>query len=237
MLNGLDLFSGTGGLAKALEPWVEPVAYCEINRYAQGVLLSLMGQGGLSVAPIWDNVRTLLAQFLPPIDLISAGSPCQDFSLCGNGEGLEGEQSSLFWEIPRLAVDLEYPDIFLENVPAICSRGGVQVVEAFTRLGYECRWCVIPAIRSEIGEGERWFLLAFRLPTGEEEAIQRFGVIYPGDTISSGAKRISESPVLRAADDVPHRVDRIKCMGNAVVPLQARTAFQMLMGLKGDTET
>lgn len=59
MLNGLDLFSGIGGLALALSPWVRPIAYCENDRYAQGVLLSRMRDGGLPVAPIWDDVRTL----------------------------------------------------------------------------------------------------------------------------------------------------------------------------------
>jgi site-specific DNA-cytosine methylase len=40
MLNGLDLFSGIGGLSLALAPWVRPVAYCENDRHAQSVLLS-----------------------------------------------------------------------------------------------------------------------------------------------------------------------------------------------------
>lgn len=33
MLNGLDLFSGIGGISKALEPWVRTIAYCENDRY------------------------------------------------------------------------------------------------------------------------------------------------------------------------------------------------------------
>jgi tRNA/tmRNA/rRNA uracil-C5-methylase (TrmA/RlmC/RlmD family) len=34
LLNGLDLFSGIGGITLALAPWVRPVAYCEIDEYA-----------------------------------------------------------------------------------------------------------------------------------------------------------------------------------------------------------
>ena len=34
-INGLDLFSGIGGIALALHPWVQTVAYCEIEKYPQ----------------------------------------------------------------------------------------------------------------------------------------------------------------------------------------------------------
>ncbi len=41
-LSGLDLFSGIGGIAYALRSFVKPKAYCEIDKYAQGVLLSIL---------------------------------------------------------------------------------------------------------------------------------------------------------------------------------------------------
>jgi site-specific DNA-cytosine methylase len=41
-INGLDLFSGIGGIALALHPWVQTVAYCEIEKYPQKVLLKNM---------------------------------------------------------------------------------------------------------------------------------------------------------------------------------------------------
>lgn len=59
MLNGLDLFSGIGGISIALNPWVRTIAYCEQDRYAQSVLLSRMSEGKLHRAPIWDDVQTL----------------------------------------------------------------------------------------------------------------------------------------------------------------------------------
>ena len=40
----------------------------------------------------------------------------------------------------------------------------------------------------------------------------------------------TEPAVDRVANGFPSRVDRIACLGNAVVPLQARTAFERLMG-------
>jgi len=90
VLNGLDLFSGIGGISLALDPWVRTVAYCERDRYAQAVLLSRMRAAQLCAAPIWDDVRTLRFELLPPIDIITGGFPCQDISVAGAGAGLEG---------------------------------------------------------------------------------------------------------------------------------------------------
>ena len=58
-MNGLDLFSGIGGISKALEPWVRTIAYCEQDRFCQAVLLSRMSTGDIDTAPIWDDVTTL----------------------------------------------------------------------------------------------------------------------------------------------------------------------------------
>ena len=123
MLNGLDLFSGIGGISIALSPWVRTIAYCEQDRYAQSVLLSRMSEGKLHRAPIWDDVQTLTGEMLPTIDIIFGGFPCQDISVAGRGEGLGGERSGLFYEIIRLTKETRTPFVFLENVPAIRTRG------------------------------------------------------------------------------------------------------------------
>jgi hypothetical protein len=97
MLNGLDLFSGIGGITLALSPWVTPVAYCENKSYAQRVLVSRMADGSLPKAPIWDDVRTLRGDMLPAVDIIYGGFPCQDISIAGRGKGLEGERAVKAW--------------------------------------------------------------------------------------------------------------------------------------------
>jgi DNA (cytosine-5)-methyltransferase 1 len=42
---------------------------------------------------------------------------------------------------------------------------------------------------------------------------------------------LPEPAICRGSDGIPNRVDRIKSLGNAVVPLQAKKAFERLMGL------
>lgn len=117
MINGLDLFSGIGGITIGLSEWVRPVAYCEIDPYCQSVLISRMLEGTLPTAPIWDDVKTLQGADLPEIDIICGGFPCQDISVAGHGKGLEGERSGLFFEIVRLAKEVKPTFLFLENVP------------------------------------------------------------------------------------------------------------------------
>lgn len=175
MLNGLDLFSGIGGITLALKEWVRPVAYCENDRYAQGVILSRISSGDLPNAPIWDDVRTLQGSLLPRIDIIYAGFPCQDISIAGNGKGLEGERSGLFFEVMRLAEEIKPKFIFLENVTNIRTKGLFRVVGALVDVGYDCRWDIFSA--RSIGADHnrrRWFLLAHSKHNGshESEAIQ-----------------------------------------------------------------
>ncbi len=241
MLNGLDLFSGIGGISLALAPWVRPVAYCESDRYAQSVLLSRMREGWLPAAPIWDDVRTLTAGHLPPIDIITGGFPCQDISTAGLGAGLEGKRSGLFFDIIRLAGDLRPTFVFLENVPAISVRGLDRVLLEFTSLGYDTRWTTISA--ASVGANhsrDRWFLLAY---SGDGEALADSSGIGSGERTGEGCgPRGQDDPmrdgwwsvepnVGRVANGIPRRVDRIRGLGNAVVPKQARKAFKRLGGI------
>lgn len=266
MLDGLDLFSGIGGLTLALEPWVKPVAYCEVDRYSQAVLLSRMAEGSLPAAPIWDDVRTLSGYSLPAIDIICGGFPCQDISSAGAGAGLAGERSGLFFEILRLAKEVRLKFLFLENVPAIRQRGLDTVGWELAQAGYDCRWGIVSA--AAVGANhrrERWFLLAH----SQSEGLQRGGfgirdearIADPSDSSQDVCNAIgkglqawrneirpahtgwdatafrtdwwkTEPDVGRVVDGLPFRVDRIKGLGNAVVPLQARTAFEILCGLR-----
>jgi len=277
MLNGLDLFSGIGGISVALKEWVRPVAYCEIDPYCQGVLITDMERGRLCSSPIWDDVKTLHRSHIGsmPIDIIYGGFPCQDISVAGRGRGLEGERSGLFFEIVRLAKEIKPKFLFLENVPAITSRGGLQVVREITEMGYDCRWCVISAASiGALHRRERWFLLAKSSGKGLEghrdgterssekesmpSSVHEYDVsnspslrcnqgssegIYTERQTSKHAESTNNSsqvlnywqntepPVCGVAHGVPNRVDRIRALGNAVVPSQAKKAFKILMGL------
>lgn len=161
-LRGLDLFSGLGGITQALDTWVRPIAYCDIEKYSRAVLIDRMYAGEIQVAPIWNDVRTLRAQHIPgSIDIICGGFPCQDISIAGNGEGLGGKRSGLFFEIARLASELRPSFLFLENTPALTLRGLDRVLLELTKIGYDSRWTIVSA--AEVGAPhlrERIWILA-----------------------------------------------------------------------------
>ena len=239
MIDGLDLFSGIGGLTLALEPWVRPLAYCEKDKYCQSVLLSRQTSNQLPNAPIWDDILTLSgSQFEGSgiVDIIYGGFPCQDISIAGNGEGLEGERSGLFFELYRLVKEISPSFVFLENVPAIRTRGMEVVIKKLTDIGYDCRWTCVSA--AEVGAKhirKRWFLLAHSRRQGLErlECNQKTWTSQPmssdKDAYSNWEEAFYKFP--RMDNELPRPMDRVKALGNAVVPAQAREAFKRLMNL------
>lgn len=244
---GLDLFSGIGGLTKALEGYVVPVAYCEIDDYCRRVLLSRMVTGDLPVAPICHNVTELTGTILPHVDIIYGGFPCQDISVAGHAQkGLEGKRSGLFSEICRLAIETKAEWLFLENVPNIRTKGLGRILNELVSIGYDCRWGLLSA--SDVGaphKRERFFLLAHsnshrrgnELPPQGQHTIKNSSRGWSDkETYLSTCRNEDEYAVdpeyLRVGDGIPFWVDRIRGLGNAVVPAQAREAFERLSGLK-----
>lgn len=70
------------------------------------------------------DINNLDGATLPPVDIICAGSPCQDLSLAGKRRGLDGERSGLFKKATEIvyamrhATNGQYPKWFVwENVP------------------------------------------------------------------------------------------------------------------------
>jgi DNA (cytosine-5)-methyltransferase 1 len=266
MLNGLDLFSGIGGLAIALGEWVRPVAYCEIEPYAAGVLFSRMADGAIPTAEVFPDIRTLRCFDLPGIDIIYGGFPCQDVSTAGLRKGLDGERTGLFREAIRLVSECQPQFVFFENVPGI-RRYVPSVRSELEAFGYDCRDGFLSA--AEVGANHirnRWWLLAHangdrcgELHESESQRKQRredsANSFHNGAQESmadaksarlsrserttreqlAGPKRqmrwATEPNVGRVVNGLPMRVDRIKGLGNSVVPQCAKEAFKILMGV------
>ena len=230
---GLDLFSGYGGISYALKEWIRPAAYCEINKYVQRVLLSRMADKQLYAAPIWDDIATFpYAEFKNKIDIIYGGFPCQDISAAGLGKGLAGKQSGLYWELHKLVKKIYPIWVFLENVPSIRTKGLLTIIRSLANLGYDCRWTCLSA--SEVGAPhirKRWFLLANSNSQRLEKQLN-IKKIDKFQTAIGICEWPIESRICRISYGVANRVDRIKALGNGVVPLQVKTAFERLLNIE-----
>lgn len=65
---------------------------------------------------IEGDIKDVEPRSLEPIDVITAGFPCQSFSVCGNQKGFNDKRGNLFFEIIRIVDKLNPAVVFLENV-------------------------------------------------------------------------------------------------------------------------
>lgn len=223
-LRVLDLFSGIGGFSLGLERTggFETVAFCEIEEFPRRVLAKHWPE-----VPCYHDVATADFAALGPVDLVTAGFPCQDVSLAGKGAGLAGERSGLFWHILRAVRMVGRPKLLLENVAALLDRGMGSVLGALAQVGYDAEWHCIPA--SYVGawhQRDRVWIFADanekRCKGSAAQPILRQSdlslELVRGFAQWPGRSNLPASRFCSANDGVPNRVDRIAAAGNAVVP-------------------
>lgn len=123
-----SLFDGSGGFPLGgIISGITPVWASEIEPFAIRVTTKR-----LPFVKHYGDVTALSGAELPPVDIITFGSPCQDMSIAGKREGFGGSRSNLFFEAVRIvkemrnATDGKYPSwLCWENVPgAFSSNGG-----------------------------------------------------------------------------------------------------------------
>lgn len=119
-----SLFDGSGGFPLGgLLCGIEPLWASEIEPFPIRVTTKR-----LPFMKHYGDVSSLDGSKMESVDIITFGSPCQDMSVAGKCNGLDGERSSLFYEAIRIvkemrcATDGEYPRyIVWENVPGAFS--------------------------------------------------------------------------------------------------------------------
>jgi DNA (cytosine-5)-methyltransferase 1 len=229
----LDLFSGIGGLSLGLH-WagMRTVAFCERDAWCRRVLARHWPG-----VPAYDDVRALTAARLradgvPGPDLVCGGFPCQDVSAAGRGGGIDGARSGLWREMERLVAELRPGWVVAENSPALRVRGADRVCAGLETLGYACWPLVVGAAHAGAPHRrERVFILAHGpardvadaagagLAQREPEpACEATGLL----AARPGGWQVAP-PLRRVADGLPggvdrERVDRVRALGNAVVP-------------------
>jgi len=227
-MNVLDLFSGIGGFSIGLErAGMRTVAFCETEPFCRAVLAKHWPG-----VPCYEDVRTLTADRLArdgiSVDVICGGFPCQDISTAGKGAGLAGERSGLWKEYARLIGEIRPAYAIVENVSALLHRGLAEILGDLASLGYDAEWhCIrascagLPHSRDRLWivvypNGSRMEGLDFPKPLriNSEESCRRelaraIDAAMPADDYARMRGDI---------DGVPAIMDRLKALGNAVVP-------------------
>ena len=216
-----SLFAGIGGFDLGFERAGFDVKWqVEIDPWCRKVLAK-----NFPNAERYEDVRTVGAHNLSRVDVITGGFPCQDISVAGRGAGIEGARSGLWSEFARIIHVLQPKFALVENTPSLLGRGMGRVVGDLAEIGYDTQWQCVPA--SSVGarhRRERIWIIAYPNSQGLQERQMHPGFSFE-ERLNVDGKNPSldtwwpiESAVVRKLHGIPHRVDRVRGLGNSVVP-------------------
>lgn len=203
----LDLFSGIGGFHKGLINAgfnFSKVYFSEINKHAIANY-----KYNYPYAEYIGTVEHVLNSGIKRPDIITFGSPCQDFSLAGKRAGLSGERSSLI-DYALSAISHFRPDIFIwENVKGAFSSNNSEdfwsIIQAFANIGgYRLEWQLLNTVWFLPQNRERIYLVGrtAKQCIGEIFPIQENDEIFTKETGAKGGQQQTKfsSITLRAGN-------------------------------------
>ena len=256
----VDLCSGIGGFALGFQ-WAElsePVLFCDIEDWSRQVI-----RKHWPGVPIAKDVKELAndpERLVPDCDIITAGYPCQPFSLAGKRKGQEDDRH-IWPHILRIVAQKRPTWCVFENVYGHLSMGLDQVLLDLESEGYATRTFIVPAAGVNAPhKRDRIWIVGYTENIGRNGRAETAGregekdkpeqsesevwcePSRPGEDVAytDNARREeqrgsftaqkkhkasecrswweSEPNVGRVANGIPRRVDRLKGLGNAIVP-------------------
>jgi DNA (cytosine-5)-methyltransferase 1 len=259
----IDSFSGIGGFALAAR-WVwgaehEIITFIEKDEFCRQVLAK-----NFAGVPVHDDIKTFNGKpFAGSVDLFTGGFPCQPYSHAGERKGTADDRH-LWPQMRRVVAEAKPRWIVGENVTGIIGLVLDDVLSDLEGEGYEARAFVIPACSKDAPHRrDRVWIVAHldgqreHEPQGHLEEIRRWsencrhqaapdfeksgleGDEPAGDSRSDGCFaerrwRAVEPVVRRGVHGIPDRVDRIRALGNAIVP---QVAYEIFMAIRSVDES
>jgi DNA (cytosine-5)-methyltransferase 1 len=152
-----SLCTGYGGLDLAVEEHfnAKTVWCAEFDKYASQVIEQRFG------IPNHGDIKQIDWASLEPIDILTAGYPCQPFSHAGYRKGTDDERHIFPFILEAISI-LRPRWVILENVRGHLSLGLKEVLAGLTSIGYDARWQVVRA--SDAGaphQRARLFIVAY----------------------------------------------------------------------------
>lgn len=168
-----SVFSGVGGFELGMPNDSECVGHSEIDKYASAVL-----RYRFPTAKNYGDITKIDWVTVPDFNLLVGGSPCQDLSVAGKRNGLQGTRSGLYMEFIRCLQE-KRPHYFIwENVRgAVFNNGGRDfstILNSFSEAGYSLSWQILNAKDFGVPQNrERVFVIGTRGTGGGEVFFER----------------------------------------------------------------
>lgn len=229
-----SLFSGIGGFEKGADlAQIKTIWNCEYEKFNRQILKQHWND-----TQQYQDIRHLSHPRY--VDIISGGFPCQDISVAGAMEGINGNRSSLWHEMFRICWEVRPKYIIIENSPALTIRGFEQVLCDLSKIGYDAEWqCISNFAFGYPHKRERIYVVAYsnevRLQSnicegGSLKSIFRKWSPDPDNGFAL-SKRIYEMPAhsnIRNDDGFKHWTHRVAAVGNSVNPTIAYYLFECI---------
>ena len=284
-LRHVDLCSGIGGFSLGFE-WAglsQPILFCDTEKWCREILHQHWPE-----VPITTDVKELANEpdTIPDCDILTAGYPCQPFSLTGKRKGTEDDRH--IWPYIRKIVAHKRPSwVVFENVYGHISLGLDEVLSDLEHEGYTTRTFIVPAAGVDAPhKRNRVWIIGRSRDVADTDSLNRGSVQEPrqrqqesaefGQSTCNSSSHVanasSEGPqgwlrrgtdterqsvdgysgcsspihrqptqdwwatepsVGRVAHGIPRRMDRLKGLGNAIVP---QIAMQIGLTIKKQIE-
>lgn len=206
----LDLFSGIGGFSLGFSKagGFYTVAFVEIDEAARRVLRKHWPQ-----TPIFSDIKSIDGESLGDVDMVCGGFPCQAFSTASAGKKV----AENLWPEMRRIIQIYKPTwVVAENVlPAPITTAQ----DDLKSLGYQCEQRSISA--DECGadhKRNRWWLCAYSNNKSEFSSALNAEVAKLPKLCKGVWAAENYARAVRVSDGLPNRVDRLRLLGNTVIP-------------------
>lgn len=244
MLTHFSLFTGIGGIDLAAE-WAgfTTVGQCELADYPTKIL-----EKHWPGVPRWRDIRDVTAESVRAagigrIDLISGGFPCQPYSIAGKRQG-KNDNRNLWPEMRRVITELRPGWVLGENVAHFVNLGLDDALSDLEAGNYEAWAVILPACAVDTPhERKRVFIVAHANEQQHNSGKEKTGMVdkASAETKSIGSWELKhfrgcsgriwtapESSFERVDYGIPSELDRLRALGNAVVPYQVYPVLQAI---------
>jgi DNA (cytosine-5)-methyltransferase 1 len=164
-------------------------------------------------------------------DVLCGGFPCQDVSVAystGPKQSILGERSGLWFEYLRLIQEGKPNWVIIENVEALRNQGLAIILQQLAALGYDAEWHVIPAWAVGKPHSRKRLWIIAHAASHRLQRVQPFPLQGLRNVSWLENGRVAQNFLLRRdpaapmligrGHGIPDYVDRIKALGNAIVP-------------------